>query len=318
MHVASSDAGAMASTEMPGPTFTGTLSDELLDPAFWSKIVPFLGTSPVLDLGAVQRRRIEAQREREIVESMRKDGFFSVEALLPRERMDRMRRGVEAVRARFGHEVFSLMFDEFWCTLAEVSALLALVTGSGSRAVPLPYVNYVPPGHAGFEPHRDRHDDPLTVDGMPNMVTAWISLTDATPERACLALLPASRDKNFPDRLASREVEDLRDIRAVPVPVGSLICFNQALLHWGTRNAAGDCRVSFAFEVERDGIATARRPPVELDQALDLSQRAGFVGATVGMLSKSNVTFTAADLDAAQLMCERVYGSEFDYLFVDE
>jgi hypothetical protein len=299
-------------------SFAGTVSDDLLRPAFWSRVVPFLSASEVLDLGAVSRCKLDGRHEATVVESMRRDGFFSVNSVLPPDRTERMRQGVETVRACFGHEVFSLMFDEFWRALAEMSDILERVVGPGCRAVPLPYVNYVPPGDAGFGAHRDRHGDALTVDGLPNMVTAWVSLTEATPERACLSLLPASRDRNFPDQLERREVADLRDIRAVPVPSGSLVCFNQALLHWGTRNAAREPRVSFAFEIERDGIAGARKPAIDLSSRMSFSTRAGFVGATIGMLNKSNVAFSASDLDAAQLMCERVHGDLFEALFYDE
>jgi hypothetical protein len=287
----------------------------VLTPEFWAAIAPELTVSPSLDVAAVARCSLDGGERGELPLRMRRDGFFVAEAVLPAEQMARLKRGVESVRARFGHEVFALLYDEFWSVLARVSSLIELVLGSGHRVVPLPYVNYVPPGDAGFGPHRDRNDRAVTSDGLPNFVTAWISLTDAGAERACLSLLPACRDRNFPERLERLEIHDLRDVRSAPVPAGSVICFNQALLHWGTRNAAPEPRVSFAFELERASFEEAREPCIPLDAPLTFDQRLGFVGAVVGMLSHSNVQFTSSELAAARSMCESVHGERFAPFF---
>ncbi len=294
---------------------TGRGPDDLFDPSWWRGLAPGLSVSEVLDLASIAPRVPTPEQSRDLVSAMRKNGFFAVRELLPLARMTAIREGIESIRAQFGHEIFVLLYDEVWRTLAELSRILELVVGSGYRAVPLPYVNYVPPGGAGFDAHRDRHGDALTAEGLPNTVTAWISLTGATPERACLSVLPAWLDPNFPERLERGEVPDLRDIRALSVPAGSLICFNQALLHWGTRNSDVEARVSFAFELEREGLLDAREPSIALADELDFETRCGFVGATIGMLSHRNIRFSAADLDRAQYLCERVHGRKFDRFF---
>jgi hypothetical protein len=288
---------------------------DVLDRKFWSDLVPELNVSESLELGRVPRLPVDAAYAQVLTTRMRRDGFFAEPAALEAGAMARRHRGVETVRARFGHEVFALLYDEFWCTLAEVASLAGAVLGEGLRVVPLPYVNYVPPGDAGFGPHRDRNGDVLAPDGLPNMVTVWISLTDAGTERACLSVLPACCDPNFPDQLERLELRDLRDVRAIPVPAGSVICFNQALLHWGTRNSTDEPRVSFAFELERRGLADAREPSIDLESTLHFSERIGFVGAVVGMLSQSNVNFEQVDLEAAREMCSSVYGSRFEEFF---
>lgn len=300
------------------PALGAATERRLLTPEFWRSVAPELATSQRLDLGAVAHYAPSTEQGERLERSMRQDGFCELLSVLPAERVQRMRSGIEAVRARFGHEVFALMFDEPWLSLAEVVRVLEPILGAGLRAVPLPYVNYVPPGDAGFAPHRDRHGAPLDAQGLPNMVTAWFSLTETSPERACLSVLPARFDPGFPDHLEQREVPDLRNVRALPVSAGSLLCFNQSLLHWGGRNFSDETRVSFAFEVEREGLFDARQPAIELASELDFEWRCGFVGATIGMLSKSNLQFSPSDLDAAQLMCEHVHGAAFNAYFTDE
>jgi hypothetical protein len=270
-----------------------------------------LTVTETLDLGEASRLTANTDGHADRVDRMRREGVFTAQSLFAHSRLARMRAGIDAVRERLGHEVFALLFDEFWITLAETTDLLEPVLGTAFRVVPMPYVNHVPPGSAGFGAHRDRFDDPVTADGLPNMVTAWISLTDAGPERACLSVLPACHDRCFPDELSRLEIRDVRDIRALPVPAGSLVCFNQAVVHWGTRNASSEARVSFAFELERHGLADARSPSIDLAEPLSFDARLGFVGAVIGQLSKNNVQFTPTDLDIARRMCERVHGSTF-------
>lgn len=283
--------------------------------AFWRELVPFLGVSSRLDLGAAPLVDADAPERERLERRLRRDGFFAREGVLPEEQRERMRAGIERIRGHFGHEVFALMYDEFWLALAGLRSLAELALGRGCRVVPLPFVNYVPPGAAGFGAHRDRHDAALHESGLPNMVTLWVSLTDAGPERACLNLLPAAHDPNFPHALGQLEIRDVRSIRSVPVPAGSVICFNQALLHWGSHNECDAPRISFAFELERAGIAGARQPSFDLSGSLSLAERVGFVGAVVGILSQSNVHFQRADLIAARAMCKSLHGDRFEQFF---
>jgi hypothetical protein len=53
---------------------------------------------------------------------------------------------------------------------------------------------------SGWSPHRDRPatgPDSFREDGTPRYLTAWVALTDATPETSCLYVLPAPQDEGY-------------------------------------------------------------------------------------------------------------------------
>ncbi|MGW2404012.1 phytanoyl-CoA dioxygenase family protein [Streptomyces sp. NPDC001739] len=228
-----------------------------------------------------------------------------------------MIRGIEEVRKNIGHEVFALIYDEFWNTIIEKRPLLESLMGPQVRAVPLPYVNYVPAGDAGFKPHRDRYHDPLAADGSPNMMTVWFALTDAGTERGCLSVLPSNVDPSFPDNLQKFHVTDLRNLRALPVTSGDAVIFNQALMHWGTRNVSSEPRISFAIEIERAGSPAARSPYLMLETLPSFEERVGFIGAVIGGLRRNNISFGDEHVDLGRNMCESVHGSRFKHLWED-
>jgi hypothetical protein len=289
------------------------LAGQMRSAAFWREINPDLHVSD--DLCPARAGDASAPPEGDRRGRMRTEGFFATGPFLPGDRMASMAAGTQRVMERGIHELFALVYDEFWMTLRDVSALVDEMLGPDHRIVPMPYVNVVPAGegNAGFGIHRDRFDDPITPDGMPNTVTAWISLTDANPERACLYVVPTSRDPNFPDSLRQLAIDNVQDIRAVPVAAGSVVCFNQAIMHWSGRNTAGSggARVSFAFEFERNGLPDAREPTVSLAEILDLRKRLGFIGTMAGMLSRNNVMFPDALLEAARILAADVYCDQF-------
>jgi ectoine hydroxylase-related dioxygenase (phytanoyl-CoA dioxygenase family) len=109
-----------------------------------------------------------------------------------------------------------------------------------------------------------------------------------------LAILPARFDPNFPDHLEVQRITDLRNLRALPVPIGSMICFNLALMHWGTRNVTDQPRVSFAFELAR-ADQPVESPNVDLRAPLGFVARAGFLGRMVELLGAERVPFSEHD-----------------------
>jgi len=293
--------------------------DKLQDPEFWRELNPALSVTEHLDPGQREPLDPGARESAEYVTRMQTEGYFSTRPLLNKDRMAAMAGGAANILEAGGHELWTLVYDEFWLTLKEISSVLDPILGKDHRIVPMPYVNFINPGteNAGFGVHRDRFDHPVTPNGLPTVVTAWIALTDATPDRACLYVLPASFDPNFPNNLRELAVNNLQDIRAVPVEAGSVICFNQAIMHWGGRSSprAEGPRISFAFEFERANIALPREPTLNLDRTLSLEARLGFIGTVILMLSKNNIQFSRETLKSAAALSSVVYNNQFASYF---
>ncbi len=272
--------------------------------AHWRGLAPALTLSPEVSFDDGLHHRLSTAVLDGAQDDMCADGVFALPRLWDDGPARALRTGIDQLRGQGVHEVFALLYDEPWRLLGQLRPLLRRLLGPGCRAVPLPFVNVVPGGDAGFGPHRDRWTDPVDDQGLPKMLTTWVSLTDVPAERACLSVLPASADPHFPDELATLAIGDLRDIRALPVPAGSLVCFNQAIVHWGGKNFTPDTRMSFAFELERDGIEGAREPAIVLDEGrVTFAQRAAFLAAVVPGLYRNQTPIPLLDVARARALC---------------
>jgi hypothetical protein len=289
---------------------------DLTDRSFWLGISTSLSLSSILDIDP-QPPSAPADKLADYEAQMKRDGAFVLDHAIPKDRAQAMCQGIEDVRRHLGHEIFTLMYDEFWISIFEQRAHLEHLMGSGLRLVPVPVIVYVAPGEAGFGPHRDRESDPLAPDGRPNIMTVWFALTEAGTDRACLAIIPTQFDTCFPDRTDAIEMGDSRNFRALPVDRGGAVVFNQAVVHWGTRNISPAPRISFGMEIERPGSSEARDPAVPLSSAsITFEERLGFIGATVGLLRKyGGVPFEAEHLAMAWTMTRSRHGDKFDHLW---
>jgi hypothetical protein len=105
-------------------------------------------------------------------------------------------RGVEGLLRAGWPASFVLVYDEAWALIAALGALVEAATGNRPNLDALAW--YVDPkkGDAGFSPHRDRQPPGDTAaatfraDGSPMYATAWLALTDATPDNSCLYVVP--------------------------------------------------------------------------------------------------------------------------------
>ena len=98
-------------------------------------------------------------------------------------------------------------------------------------------------------------------DGVPNAVTVWLPLTDATTLNSCIHVVPADRDPGYRTGGGANAFE-MGDIRALPAQAGSILCWTQALMHWGSHSSprAVAPRISIAFEYQRADVPPFRTP----------------------------------------------------------
>jgi len=181
--------------------------------------------------------------------------------------------------------VFAFVYDEFWRLRQRLTSLLTAILGEGYLQLPDLWAWYLPPvdGYAGWGQHRDRLAKMLCPNGMPTALTLWLPLTDATPANGCMYMIPASQDPNYPEQLQSNEITNLQSVRALPAPAGSVLGWNQNVLHWGGRSSSKAIlpRISIAWEFQRDDIPAQRSPILSPISLLTFPQRLTLIGQQI-------------------------------------
>jgi Phytanoyl-CoA dioxygenase (PhyH) len=243
----------------------------LRDRDYWRQLVPFATIEARTNSDTPhETMRIAAGAAARETGRIAGEGYFRLEEVVEAERIGRMRRTVEAVRAARWPPVFAFLFDDFW-SIAQSQALLGFVEASlGPRCLQntVIWAHWVAgeAGHEGWSPHVD-----AAREGN-RFLSVWIALSDATVNNGCMSLvrpraiapeiahaIEAHADL---DRAAYRGL--LQNVVALPVKAGSIIGWRGDVLHWGGVNT-GDAspRVSLALEFRsRDSTATKFEAPL--------------------------------------------------------
>lgn len=217
---------------------------------------------------------------------LREEGYFQTPPVIPSDMLDEMLACIHAVRDEGFPVMFALVYDVFYAALAHCDFVLAKMLGPDYQLIPNFWVYYIEPsdGGKGFEPHRDaEYANTIEADGMPTVLTLWITVTDATPLNSCMYILPRDRDPQF-----SAAVHDLKtgasefaleDIRALPTPAGTLSCWDQYVYHWGSRSSkrAPAPRVSYAMYCQRGDMPPVDNALIDLRQGIDFQTRLGLI-----------------------------------------
>jgi len=248
---------------------------------FWRSLCP---DHAVMAAGAAPASRLPSPAA--LLETLRREGYVNVPAALDPAAVDSARSLVEALRARGVPLPFAFVYDGLWGLFASLAPFLAAVLGDGYRALPSFWVWHLAPDDEarGWSPHRDRLRPTVDGDGRLASLTVWLPLTDATPLNGCIYALPAHRDPCFARRVWDGPdgaiVPAPQDIRALPAPAGSLLAWNQNLLHWGGRASrlAEAARVSASCEFQRADRTPYEAPWLDPAAPPDLSLRLGLIG----------------------------------------
>lgn len=220
-----------------------------------------------------------------IVASLRREGHVNVPCVLDPDDVATTLELVEVLRAKKVPLAFAFVYDAPWRLFASLRPFLTAVLGAGYRALPDFWVWYLPPDDAahGWGPHRDRLRPTVDADGTLASLTVWLPLTDATPLNGCIYVLPAHRDPCFTRRCWDGPDHTTlyapQDIRALPAAAGSLLAWNQNLLHWGGRASvmAEGPRVSVSCEFQRADRSPFSTPWLDPVTAPDFTRRLGLV-----------------------------------------
>jgi ectoine hydroxylase-related dioxygenase (phytanoyl-CoA dioxygenase family) len=201
----------------------------------------------------------------------------------------RLRASVENLNRRGIPLAFAFVYDEFWQAFQSISPVIEAALGPGYKAMPDFWVWCVVPSETsvGWGPHRDKVAPTLDRDNSPHTLTVWLPFSDATPLNGCIYMLPAHLDERFKRRNWGGEgnnvVPNPQDVRALPASAGSVLAWNQAVLHWGGRASrqAEAARVSAAFEFQRGDKPAFNNPLLDPKKTPAFRQRLGLIAKQV-------------------------------------
>ncbi len=208
-----------------------------------------------------ERRRLAAQ------------GFATVRAAIDEHTSADLVRGTEELRKRDFPATFLYAFDEAWLLGEAIRSQVSQLVGHEYRLVEDVWAWHIPPGQGGWPPHRGVYDAQLARDA-PQILNAWVALSEVTVDRACMHAVPLDEDPGYPGALERLDAP-LSAVCALPARAGDALFWNANVLHWGgpcAERAAGP-RVSCSFTlcrndaVDRFPALAMLRPLAELDFA---------------------------------------------------
>ena len=236
-----------------------------IDPVTWKEICPGLSLTSAVHKNDVQNGKIEVTPNTQIKvkrrqEKLTHDGYALVDDSLD---VKLIREGIEALHHRKLPATFILMFDETWKLALESKRILEKSSHKKNIFNYDLLAWYIPPGSAGFSPHRDRQPDDASTtfhsDNQPKFITQWIALSDATPANSCLYVIPKPYDPGYttgditeestttttttttsindnPLYRALSTKESFQHIRCLPRKAGQSILFTHRIIHWGSQS----------------------------------------------------------------------------------
>lgn len=246
---------------------TAVVSDleRLHDPRMWRDFAPGLHVVDVAFLNLQHAFDVDAASIENGRAMLKREGYFQIPP--PNWQLPIADMAALVVRLdEAGLPVpFSFMYDEFWCLFYRLNRILEGMLGPGFFRLPDFWTWIVRPDRAdsGWHPHRDKtFPTALFDDRSAKSVTIWIPLTDSTPLNGCIYIVPADRDPTYNTAEESERRFAYPDIRALPAPAGTILCWNQAVLHWGSHACERETapRISVAFEFQSARAAPFNQP----------------------------------------------------------
>ncbi len=253
--------------------------DDIAAREFWAELAP--GLSVVADAAAASALvDVDEALLLELRNAMLIEGYYQFDPLLPATTLTAMRDCVTTLHERRIPLGFAFVYDEFWRLGVWLGEVLAAMLGRDFVQLPDMWAWFVEPGTSGWDPHREKGAESLLDNGFPKSLSTWVPLSDATPLNGCMYIVPADRDPDYPGANDAIDVHRLQDVRALPARAGSVLMWNQALLHWGAGSSprAPEPRISFSIEYQRGDVDAFNTPLLDPSQPPTFERRLGLVG----------------------------------------
>jgi hypothetical protein len=252
---------------------------------FWRKLNPELSINNKLLVLSDSGLGLLQEEIQELINNLKAEGYFQLDPILPPHNTARLRLAVERIWRAKLPTVFAFVYDEFWELAYSLHPIVSAVLGRGYRQLPDLWVWYVEPSNSahGWGRHRDKNHNTILPDGMPESFSVWIPLSDTTPLNGCMYVVPSIYDPNYPHNLGSYEILNVQGIRALPAKAGSVLGWNENLLHWGGHSSqrANQPRISVGCEFIRGDIKPYNKPIVDPAAPPGFEQRLGLIGKSI-------------------------------------
>jgi Phytanoyl-CoA dioxygenase (PhyH) len=261
--------------------------EQALDPEYWRSLYPPFSICANAPL-APDLPPLDATTLAGYARGLDQYGYFASESPIARSLTAPLLECVETVRKAGWPPAFAYVYDELWTLwrAAPIAQILTAALGDGYRWIPHGWCHYLQPvrGASGWPPHIDGN--------LPNRMSIWIPLTDATLDNGCIYLVP--KDMNTSAVGERRELRDASNLqmrellqrgRAIPAPAGSILGWQFRILHWGsTAHSPGNPRVSLVLE-----FIAANKAPIKnelplfdpADRLPDLPMRLHSIGRAI-------------------------------------
>ena len=266
-----------------------SLSDHLkpLDQVeFWTRLNPGLAITdhPLRNLPAPYA--VPAESQARLIPQVSEEGYFHTSPVIHREDCRKLQGALERIIAAGLHPMFLSLYDLYWQVMNRLGGVLTPVLGEGHHLLADYWIWCISPqtAGAGWPPHRDLQFPPPTLreDQRPKIVTVWVPFTDATPLNGCMYALPMNRDKNVQERdLQNYGFSNLQDVRALPAEAGSVLGWNQYLLHWGSRCSewADGPRISTGMYFQSGDVPPYLPKRIDFNSGYPFAQRLGYIAS---------------------------------------
>lgn len=234
------------------------------DKEYWRSAFPRLHIEDVNYINSSEYFNVPEALSNSLKQKMLKEGYFQIAPPDWDLNIGEMGHAVaEVVKMSFPTPMVFL-FDEFWMIFRKLNNVAALLLGEGYLRLPDFWAWHVDPQkqESGWTPHRDKNYETLNSDGSPTAITFWIPLSISTPLNGCMYIVPANKDRTYGTKDDAKWDFDLASIRALPAAPGSVFCWNQAVLHWGSQCSESETtpRISIAFEFQSKNVRPYNQP----------------------------------------------------------
>ncbi|HEY9872165.1 MAG TPA: phytanoyl-CoA dioxygenase family protein [Candidatus Obscuribacterales bacterium] len=257
-----------------------SLLEQAKSPEFWRRMNPHLSISEDLNFKSQPSITVEQEHLKNLLFNLKEEGYFQIDSILPASEVLPLAAGIEKLCKSGWPPVFAFIYDQSWQIFYRLSPILSAVLGEDYRQIADVWAWNIETSKRsrGWEPHRDRRKNSLLPDGMPKALNIWIPLTDATPLNGCMYILPADLDPNYSQDSDTVGINP-QDIRALPVSVGSVLCWNPVVWHWGGRSSdkATSPRINLACDFQRADVEPYEMPLLDPAAPLNFNQRLGLI-----------------------------------------
>lgn len=237
---------------------------EMLQKEFWQREFPELSINSYFSSGPFDVKKAGTEEVELAATLVKKEGYFQQHDDGLKALAAKLSAAVKKLVSMKLPPAFIFLFDESWACFYRQHLTIAHLIGTNYFVLPDFWAWHVDhtTQEAGWKPHRDKGKKALDKNGMPLSLTMWIPLTESTPLNGCIYILPADRDPVYNTAEEDKWQIDHPSIRALPASPGEVLCWNQALLHWGSRSnpRATNARISMALEFQRGDILPYNTP----------------------------------------------------------